>query len=61
MPYLKSLKSLTFAPNIGYCSKKGLMVSIIIEKFRTANVPTLDFSAIEKAPQPKNCTKLSNK
>jgi hypothetical protein len=31
------------------------------EKFNTANLAIPDFSTIEKEPQPKTCTKLSNK
>lgn len=59
--YLKSSKSLAFAPYIGYSLKKGIILSTIWEIFHTANVPMPDFSTIEKEPQPKTCTKLSNK
>jgi len=55
--FLKSSKSLTFVPNIGYLSKKGKIISVIWEKFLTANKTTLDLSAEEKEPQPKNFTK----
>jgi len=58
---LKFLKSLAFAPCMGYSSKKGIILSTISENFYTVNLAMLEFSATEKEPPPKNCTKLSIK
>jgi hypothetical protein len=57
---LKSLKSLAFTPCILYSSKKGIILSVISDKFLTEKVTIPDFSTIFKKPQPKICAKLAN-
>jgi len=58
---LKSLKSLALIPCILYSSKKGIILSVISDKFLTENLTIPDFSTILKEPQPKICEKLANK
>ena len=58
---LKSLKSLALFPCILYSSKKGIILSVISEKFLTEKVTIPDFLAILTEPQPKICEKLANK
>jgi hypothetical protein len=60
----KSLKSLALTPCILYSSKKGIILSVISEKFFTKKLTIPDFSTIlieGLKTQLKTCEKLVNK